>query len=43
LLRKNSGNNSDEILKQILRDVQEFTKGAEQSDDITCGVVKVLE
>lgn len=43
LLRKNSGNNSDEILKQILRDVQEFTKGAEQSDDITCGVVKVME
>jgi sigma-B regulation protein RsbU (phosphoserine phosphatase) len=30
-----------EILSSIFNDVFEFTSGAEQSDDITCGVVKV--
>ncbi len=36
-----SKHNADEILKTILDDVTEFTKGAEQSDDITCMIIKI--
>ncbi|MEO8664510.1 MAG: GAF domain-containing SpoIIE family protein phosphatase [Ignavibacteria bacterium] len=41
-LKINSNKKSDQILKLLLRDVQNFAKGAEQSDDITCGVIKIL-
>jgi len=34
-------NNADEILEQLTESVSEFTKGAEQSDDITCLIIKV--
>ncbi|HMS32473.1 MAG TPA: SpoIIE family protein phosphatase [Ignavibacteria bacterium] len=33
---------SPDIIKNILADLKEFVKDAEQSDDITCGVIKVL-
>lgn len=33
---------SDLILKGILDDLKEFVLDAEQSDDITCGVIKIL-
>ncbi len=32
---------SDDIMEKILADVREYTKGAQQSDDITCMVIKV--
>ncbi|KUO63297.1 hypothetical protein APF79_09825 [bacterium BRH_c32] len=32
---------SDEILEKIKNEVHEYTKGAEQSDDITCLIIKV--
>ncbi len=38
---KISNNNASEILDRIIQDVNEYTKGAEQSDDITCMVIKV--
>jgi sigma-B regulation protein RsbU (phosphoserine phosphatase) len=34
---------ADEALKNILSDVETFTEGTEQSDDITCIVIKVNE
>ncbi len=38
---KISNNKANEILDRIIQDVNEYTKGAEQSDDITCMVIKV--
>ncbi|MEP7146341.1 MAG: GAF domain-containing SpoIIE family protein phosphatase, partial [bacterium] len=42
LLKENSKLNSAGILEKLINDVQSFAKGAEKSDDITCGVIKVL-
>ena len=36
-----SHNSASEILNGIINDVEEYTKGAEQSDDITCMIIKV--
>ncbi len=36
-----SGKNAEEILELIIEDVTNFTNGAEQSDDITCMVIKI--
>jgi len=36
-----SENSADEILEEILNDVEDHTKGAEQSDDITCLILKI--
>lgn len=41
LVLKISGENSDEILESIKKDVAEYTTGAIQSDDITCLILKV--
>ena len=38
---KISNLNAEKILETILYDVSQFTKGAEQSDDITCMVIKI--
>jgi len=38
---QNSSLNSQEILENILTDVSNYSKGAEQSDDITCMVIKI--
>lgn len=35
-------NKPDYIVNNILNDVSKFVNGAEQSDDITCGAIKVL-
>lgn len=37
-----SGKSSEEIVSNIFNDVAAFADGAEQSDDITCGVFRVL-
>ncbi|MEO6695290.1 MAG: GAF domain-containing SpoIIE family protein phosphatase [Ignavibacteria bacterium] len=42
LLKENSSNSSREILDNLLKEVSDFVNGAEQSDDITCGAIKVL-
>jgi sigma-B regulation protein RsbU (phosphoserine phosphatase) len=41
-LKVNFSKSSSEILDHLLRDVLNFVNGAEQSDDITCGVIKIL-
>ena len=38
---QNSNLNSQELLNEILNDVNVFAKDAEQSDDITCMVIKI--
>ncbi|MCP5063762.1 MAG: SpoIIE family protein phosphatase [Ignavibacteriae bacterium] len=38
---QNSSFNSQEILENILNDVANYSKDAEQSDDITCMVIKI--
>lgn len=40
-MKKNVNVKSNEILQGIFADVKDFVKGYEQSDDITCGVIKV--
>ncbi len=40
--RNNLGGDSKNLLGKILTDLNQFVKGAEQSDDITIGVLKVL-
>jgi len=42
LLKNNSSKRSGEILDNVLTDLRSFVNGAEQSDDITCGVIKVI-
>jgi sigma-B regulation protein RsbU (phosphoserine phosphatase) len=41
-IKAGKGLNSGSVLKNIINQVQDFEKGIEQSDDITCGVIKVL-
>ncbi len=43
LISENTSGTAEEILKKIIDDVNEHTWGAEQSDDITCCVIKVKE
>ncbi|MDQ3018957.1 MAG: SpoIIE family protein phosphatase [Bacteroidota bacterium] len=40
--KDNLNNNSEGLLDKILSDLNKFVMGAEQSDDITLGVIKVL-
>lgn len=40
--KANSQNDSAAFLKNVLEDLRDFVKDAEQSDDITCGVIKIL-
>ncbi|MDZ4711093.1 MAG: GAF domain-containing SpoIIE family protein phosphatase [bacterium] len=42
LIQKFSDKPANIILKNILRDIEQFTAGADQSDDITCGILKIL-
>lgn len=42
LLKSNSEEHSKNILQNVLADLKDFVNGAAQSDDITCGVIKVL-
>ncbi|MBL1212373.1 MAG: serine/threonine-protein phosphatase [Ignavibacteriae bacterium] len=42
LLKRNYSKSADELLKTIRHDVLEFTQNAEQSDDLTALVIKVL-
>ena len=39
-VRSNAAKNADEILKQIVDSVREFSAGLAQADDITCIVIK---
>jgi serine phosphatase RsbU (regulator of sigma subunit) len=41
LITKNSRINSSDLLKTIFADIIKFRGTAEQSDDITCGIIKV--
>ena len=41
-MKANLNSESEIILKRLLDDVKNFVKDADQSDDITCGVVKIL-
>jgi len=42
IINKNKVNSSGDILNILINDIKLFTEGAEQSDDITCGLVKVI-
>ena len=42
LIRENLNNSADSILQYLLKDIDKFVGDAEQSDDITCGLIKVL-
>ncbi|MFZ1322111.1 MAG: GAF domain-containing SpoIIE family protein phosphatase [Ignavibacteria bacterium] len=42
LIRRNLKNSADFILKDLLNEIDKFAGDADQSDDITCGVIKVL-
>lgn len=41
-VKKNTNNISQIILEKIYDDIKDFVKDAEASDDITCGVIKIL-
>ncbi len=41
-IENNFSSNSSNILDSLLQDVKSYVKDADQSDDITCGVIKVL-
>ncbi|MBK9331746.1 MAG: SpoIIE family protein phosphatase [Ignavibacteria bacterium] len=43
ILKKTVKRNSGEIKEKLLSDLFEFVNGAEQSDDITFGVIKILK
>ncbi len=42
ILRENAGRPAAEIIDRLVAAVDEFAAGAEQSDDITVTVIKVL-
>ncbi len=42
IVKENFSSDSSVILEKILQDIKSFVNDAEQSDDITCGIVKVL-
>lgn len=41
LIKENSRLNSSDLLENIFADIKKFRGSAEQSDDITCGIIKV--
>jgi len=43
IVKENFSSDSSVILEKILQDIKSFVNEAEQSDDITCGIVKVIE
>jgi sigma-B regulation protein RsbU (phosphoserine phosphatase) len=42
VVKSSASLSSEEIIQAVFDDVNQFASGAEQSDDMTCGVIKIL-